>query len=131
MAGNVEFDMYVYVARRLKQKYDEAKRRGLEFNLTFTTMKNLLRAKRCYYTGVALTRPEKQTEGSPRPPLRPTDLTIDRVDSSKGYVIGNVVACCNSANNVKAMFENPDQQMISMQDAIKLFTKTGKRMKKK
>lgn len=94
-----EFDLYV--AKKMYEKQKNATQRGIEFKLTFQSMKNLYKAKRCYYTGIELTR----TKG-----INPcaTDLTIDRLDSSKGYVPGNVVAACHAANQFKGMFENPN-----------------------
>jgi hypothetical protein len=38
---------------------------------------------------------------------RPTDITIDRIDNTKGYVPGNVMAISRMANNFKSIFENP------------------------
>ena len=67
------------VARKLVNLSNSAKSRGKEFNLNLTSIRNLMKAKHCYYTGVKLTN---------------SNRTIDRVDNDKGYVIGNVVACC-------------------------------------
>ena len=38
-------------------------------------------------------------------PLSPTGMGLDRVDSSKGYVQGNVVPCCGPCNTKKGCME--------------------------
>lgn len=52
-------------------------------------IKRLLERKTCYYTGSRFTNSENYRR------------TIDRVDSSKGYVKGNVVACTHGINQIK------------------------------
>ena len=89
------------VAQFYLSKSQSCRKRGIAFELSLMSVRNLLRAKRCYYTGVPLTRYNGKAQ-------RPTDITIDRVDSSKGYVRGNVVACCQAANSYKSVFENSD-----------------------
>ena len=49
----------------------------------------------CHYTGVALTFKRK---------CRNT-ISIDRLDSSKGYISGNVVFCCADINRMKQEFK--------------------------
>lgn len=61
--------------------------RGIEFKLSLTALKNLKRSKRCYYTGDLFTDKNR--------------MSIDRVDNSKGYEDGNVVACGESLNHRK------------------------------
>lgn len=112
-----EFDLYV--ARKYVGKEQNARQRGIEFSLTITSVKNILKAKRCYYTGVELTHPRQNKE------MRGTDVTIERVDSSKGYVKGNVVAVCHAANQAKAYFET-GSGCLEMKHALRLFTKVGK-----
>lgn len=114
------FDLYV--AQKLGQKAHNAHQRGIEFDLSFQSMKNLLSSKKCYYTGLPLTRPRHMEE------LLATDLTIDRIDASKGYVKGNVVACCHAANQVKSQFEKAGIQGLKV--GAQVFTKAIKRMEK-
>lgn len=48
---------------------------------------------RCYWTGVTMTA---------KPLARhPTNVSIDRIDSSKGYVRGNIALCCWAVNSMK------------------------------
>ncbi len=107
------------VARKYIEKMQNAKNRGVEFDLTLTSMKNLVKAKRCYYTGVEL------TVGTGLP----TDMSIDRVDNSLGYVKGNVVACCQGANRIKGLMEKGGYSEIMI--AKKIADATTSRLKKK
>ena len=63
-----------------------AKSRGIEFELPLQSLRNIMRAKKCYFTGQELTKRTK---------------SIDRIDNTKGYVKGNVVACHVKFNNKK------------------------------
>jgi hypothetical protein len=85
------------VAEKLIALSQSAKHRNLEFNLSFETVKNLLEQKYCFYTGVKLSDGgAKQGE-----PPASTQRTIDRVDNSKGYIEGNVVASSVDINQKK------------------------------
>lgn len=117
---NAQWDLFV--ARKLNSKAQNAKDRGIEFTLSFQAMKNLLSATKCYYTGVALTK--GVTEGNPKA----SDLTIDRIDCSKGYVSGNVVAACHAFNQMKSYVEKSGLQGIKVTQ--KAFGKVIKRMEK-
>jgi hypothetical protein len=80
----------VEVAKKLINIYQSAQDRKLQFNLSFEYVRRLLEYRTCYYTGVAFTE-DGQTARS-----------FDRVDSSKGYVEGNVVACTIDINGKKS-----------------------------
>lgn len=110
----MSFDLSV--ARKYISKQANAEARGVEFTLTLQSMANLMKAKKCFYTGITLTEPR------PNAQLRGTDRTIDRIDGSKGYVKGNVVACCYAANNLKAMCENGGVEGYRV--GAKIFNKT-------
>lgn len=111
------------VAEKYINKMQNAHSRGIAFKLTLQGMTNLMRAKRCYYTGVVLTEPRSGQ------PLRATDRTIDRIDGSKGYIPGNVVACCNAANHLKSLCESGGLAGYEM--GLKILSKTVKRIKEK
>lgn len=86
-----------------------AERRGLDFDLDDEDIKRLLERKTCYYTGSRFTNSENYRR------------TIDRVDSSKGYVKGNVVACTHGINQVKnALLENEANFLITAKQ-LKMF----------
>jgi hypothetical protein len=80
------------VAKKMLKISQSAHDRDLEFNLSFETVKKLLSFKNCYYTGKAF----KDEEG------HPMARSFDRIDSSKGYVEGNVVSCTVDINQKKS-----------------------------
>lgn len=92
------------IAKRYVNKAKQAKRDGIEFDLPFTTFKNMMRATKCGYTGLKLTFQDDRLQKS-------TDLTIDRIDNSKGYVPGNVKAVCFAANQLKSLWEDPSNNI--------------------
>lgn len=116
--ADASFDLYV--ANKLRRKADDARARGIEFNMTFQAMKNIMGAKKCHYTGLPLTMPRSNM------PARGSDVTIDRVDCTKGYVKGNVVACCHAANQLKSQVEQAGVPGLKM--GVKIFQKTIKRI---
>ena len=65
--------------------------RGIEFDMTLTSIRNLYRAKKCFYTGEIMSLGGNNHNS----------LTFDRVDNTKGYVKGNVVACVKWFNELK------------------------------
>ena len=84
-----EFD--IEVSNKLLGLRNSAKSRGIEFDLSFAKVKRLLSAKVCYFSGVKLTRIEGDDN----------QLSIDRVDNTRGYVDDNVVACARRLNRRK------------------------------
>lgn len=72
----------------------EAKRKGLSHEITIDDLTRLWRFQegRCRYTGIPMVY---DGEG------RPESVSIDRVDSSLGYVRSNVVLCCVYVNRMK------------------------------
>jgi hypothetical protein len=58
-----------------------------------------------------------------------TDITIDRIDNTKPYVKGNVMAVSKKMNNLKSIFENPEYGM-DFEQAAKVMSKISKRVKK-
>jgi len=85
------------VARKFLNTKDGAKSRGIEFSLNLVSVKNLLKAKKCFYTGLPFDHTDPEAS-----------LTFDRLDYKKGYVKGNVVACRKSVNDLKnVLIEHP------------------------
>ena len=80
------------ICQKLCSIYSNAKDRELECNLSFQDIKKLMLKKKCYFTGVPFTE-----EG-------PDSRSIDRLDNSKGYIKGNVVACGQGLNGRKSNF---------------------------
>ena len=70
--------------------YQSAADRKLEFNLSFESVKKLLSYQTCYYTNKKF-----EDDG-------PFSRSFDRIDSSKGYIENNVVACTVDINGKKS-----------------------------
>lgn len=83
------------LAKKYISKSQNAASRGIAFTLTYRGFCNMMKAKRCYYTGVEL----NDIDGDPN------QRSIDRVDSSKPYETGNVVACSRAFNQLKGSLE--------------------------
>jgi len=85
---------YYYNLNPVKYKYysykSRAKTRGKEWKLSYNVFKELWQ-KSCYYCGS-----EIKTIG------------IDRVDNSKGYILNNIVPCCETCNKAKLCLSEND-----------------------
>lgn len=88
------------VAKKMLKIYQSAQDRGLEFGLSFPTVKNLLTYSQCYYTGKKF-----EEEG-------PFSRSFDRIDSAKGYIEGNVVSCTVDINSKKSNLSYEEIEMI-------------------
>ena len=108
IATDTENVMDLEVAKKMIKISQSASDRKLEFNLSFETVKKLLQFKRCYYTGRLF-----GAEGGP------DGRSFDRVDSSKGYIEGNVVACTIDINQKKSN--------LSLEEITCLYNKLIKR----
>lgn len=90
------------IFKKLKRKYHNIKakafQRKLEFSLNIQDLIDLWMQQngKCAYTGKKLVF--TNTEHSP------FQLSIDRINSSKGYVKGNIVMCSYWINNAKSTF---------------------------
>ena len=100
------------VAKKYLSKFQHAQKIGIKFTLSLCAFKNIMRAKRCKYTGIILTEPNNST-------LRFSDRTIDRIDHTKGYISGNVCAVCHGANSFKSAFEN-GSNLLGIKNAKKV-----------
>lgn len=79
------------------------KRQGLEFELTEEQFFKLTQ-KDCHYCGSKpsnIYKPQGNNGGY-------TYNGLDRVDNTKGYVIGNVVSCCQICNSAKSKLTLPE-----------------------
>lgn len=114
LSPEVAIDMQV--ARKYMQLASSARSRGKDFELSIVDVRRLLTLKRCEYTGVEL------TQGDGTAPIA-TDRTIDRLDSTQGYVRGNVYAVCHQANHLKnALFENQGSGVYTGIDFVEKLT---------
>jgi hypothetical protein len=65
---------------------NRAKREKRKINITFKQYKSLVSSQKCFYCGK---------------PLPLAGYGIDRIDSTKGYVVKNVRPCCTVCNLAK------------------------------
>lgn len=78
------------IAKKMLKIHQSAIDRNLEFNLKFESVKKLMSYPNCYYT-------DRKFE-----PDGNYSRSFDRIDPSKGYVEGNVVACTIDINGKKS-----------------------------
>ena len=90
------------VAMKFCQIWKSATDRGLEFNLSLVEVRRILNTKKCFFSGVELVNKEGHD----------SQLTFERVDNSKGYISGNVVACSKKMNSRKANLSIEDIVMF-------------------
>lgn len=72
---------------------------GMDFNLSVSDVRALISKKRCHYTG------RKIEYGI-------SHFSLDRKDSSLGYIKGNVVACHGEVNNFKSNLSKDEIEKI-------------------
>lgn len=79
-----------------------AEARGLEWSITDTEIEEKLVSQdwKCYYTGVKMLVPSYEN-GKTFNMGHPDSLSIDRIDSSKGYTKDNIVFCACAINYAK------------------------------
>lgn len=106
------------VVNKYVQLRDSARSRGLEFDLKLITVRNLLRAERCFYTGVKFSKKGQSMNRK----------TVDRVDPSRGYIVGNVVACTLAANGIKSTIESEGIEVA--EKMVKAMKSRGQRLDK-
>lgn len=75
---------------RYKKYLRDAKRRGLEFELTRAQFFSF-DGKPCRYCGISV-----------------TPISLDRIDNDQGYLIKNVDACCSQCNSLKHVVGEAD-----------------------
>jgi len=97
------------VARKMIKIHQSAQDRKLEFDLSFESVKKLLQYQTCYYTGKKF-----EDEGI-------MTRSFDRIDSAKGYVEGNVVACTVDINGKKSNLSLEEIECLY----VKLVNRTG------
>jgi hypothetical protein len=81
----------MYICKKMTSIVSSGSNRGIEVNLRFTTLKWIMKTKKCFFTGVKLNFIEND----------PNQLTIDRLDNDRGYVDDNIVACAKEFNEIK------------------------------
>lgn len=89
---------------RLNKAKQKAKSRGIEFNLTLEEY-SIAIDKPCYYCAGAF---GKVTKGS----------GLDRIDCSKGYIVSNIVSCCNACNRIKSDIFSTEETKVAAEAII-------------
>jgi len=90
------------IAKKFVSLEKSAKKRGLDLNLSLTSLRNIFKAKKCFYTGTTFVQKEGNIHSR----------TIDRVNNTKGYVTGNVVACTFEFNSRKGGITPEDIKIL-------------------
>ena len=89
------------VASKFIQIEQSASDRGFKFNLTLRTVRRLLNTEKCFFTGKIMTSTGGELQRS-----------FDRIDNRKGYVEGNMVACCRDFNSKKGSLTIDDIKLL-------------------
>lgn len=82
---------------RYQSYIQAAKKRELSWNIDYNQFLDITK-QNCYYCG---TKPEMRPSHSKRWDFKFPMSGIDRIDSSGGYEVSNVVACCSFCNQAK------------------------------
>lgn len=116
----MEFNLDKELALMLKyrNKVNNAKERKIEWKLSFSQYKKILQSKTCRYTKKKFDLSDEKSDNY---------ITLDRIDSSVGYIPGNVVACSKIANRIKGNIENAfgtrdNVSITSYQEALTILT---------
>lgn len=112
-------DFEHYVAKRYIEKIHSSNQRGVKFELSLISFRNLLKAKKCYYTGIPLVIGGSEIDDNNVPD---NYLTLERVDPNKGYISGNVRAVSHIANQLKSVVEYKTHT-VSYKQLSKMFNK--------
>lgn len=104
----------IKIRSKLSQLKNSARKRNIEFDLTYDDIKKLLEVKTCYYLGTRFSYNKQFSR------------TIDRLDNKKGYIKGNVVACSYKANSIKETILENSSTSLTMNQFLKMVDKFQK-----
>ena len=110
---------YIYFLKRLERRAkSNAKTRGINYELPRSWWDQQYKKQegRCYYTNKIMTH-----VGDER---KLTNISIDRVDSSKGYTPDNCVFCCLAVNVKMKMDLTIDEMYDFSKDFVSHYEKT-------
>ncbi len=101
-----------------ESKYHNSVERNIEFKLTFAQFKKLLKTKYCFYTGKPLTYDFGITD------REFNHVSLERLDSSKGYTKENTVAVCHGLNQLRAKLDlETHSNKFELIDVLNMVTK--------
>lgn len=89
-----------------KNVRNRAKKEGTEFSID---LEDVIIPEYCPYLGCKITRIRKQGRVA-------TNASLDRIDSSKGYIKGNVQVICDLANRMKQ--NATEEQLIAFAKGV-------------
>lgn len=100
--GNIK----AIIQHKLSSYRNNAKRKNVPFEMTSRYLIDLFNKQngKCYYSGVNMDTTSMLGTGRITLKNRPHQMSLDRLDPSKGYVEGNVVWCTYLINTCKNMF---------------------------
>ena len=103
-------DIFRVRHRTAKQR---ARKRGLEFSITIEYIVNLFEEQKglCYITGMVLSLDK----------YKHNTISIDRIDSSKGYIEGNIGLCTDFINGAKSDYTM--KELLDILSQIKLIAR--------
>jgi hypothetical protein len=103
-----------------KNKYHSSVDRGVEFKLTFPQFKTLMKAKHCYYTDREL----HHEFGVPSQEKTFNQVSLERLDSSRGYTKQNTVPVCHGMNQLRSKLElKSHSNKYELQDVLNMVIK--------
>lgn len=85
------------IAKKYRRKVQNARERGIKFELSLLSFYNLFKRTHCPFSGKLLTA---------------DNASIDRIDNRKGYVKGNVILCDRVFNTRKGDLTFEEMQII-------------------
>lgn len=93
---------FVFKTKNIK---NSAKTRNLDFDLDAHYLMDMYKKQNglCFYTGIPMQMAITENWGELKC-AAPDILSVDRVDSSIGYLKGNVVLCCTAINKMKSNY---------------------------
>lgn len=95
------FEFDEWLCKKYLQTKTRANDKGLDFNLSLNDMRLIMRSKKCAYSEIKFD-------------IDIHKLSLDRVDNSKGYIKGNVVACSEYVNHLKSTIMECDRAKDAM-----------------
>ena len=104
-----------FITQTIKNARSNAKKRKLLFSITTENIIDLYKTQngKCAITDVLMTYNQKEREDTDAHILNPTNMSIDRIDSSKGYTIDNIQLVCAAINKIKYTMSTLELQNLT------------------
>tara|TARA_Y100000034_G_scaffold112912_1_gene147353 strand:- start:258 stop:644 length:387 start_codon:yes stop_codon:yes gene_type:complete len=98
----------------LKNARSRAAKKNIPFDITRKYIKDIFENQNgeCYYSGLSL----NIVKGDPMVAIDPLKMTLDCIDPSKGYVMGNVAWCAYCVNALKQRMS--EEELINICKAV-------------